>query len=251
MVINFLYFFFFKYLAINFYLILLVSKKRKLSTSTSIDKNEEHSSSTPFSNSPINNENDFRTKEQEVLNHLSFLKENRKKEMRSKKMAQDSETESSSSLTNKDMLAKFVENVQTSHLNDKNKEFNLSDDSSFKQINSLLLKPQSAQQSIKDALDLSLPNRSRLANSEVIDAANSYKFPQIYSSEVSLSPLSYTSSNLSVKVAAADAHLMLNESNKAAVNTKCKQFIKKSPKMRVDQLEKSLNNLKSKGFFFF
>jgi hypothetical protein len=118
----------------------------------------------------------------------------------------DSETESTSSLTQKDMLNKYVENSQTNLLNQVHLELpHLQSTHVGIQSNTLLLKPANEISLIKDALDLSLPNRSRLTSdtsstsSSFYGGLNDSKFPQV-SSEVSLSPLSYTSSNLSINV---------------------------------------------------
>jgi hypothetical protein len=257
------------------------SKKRKLSTSTSIDNEESiendenlndrmsHTSSIPISNSE--NEYDFKKKEQEVLSHLSFLKENRKKEMKksmNKIENDDSETESSSSLTNKDMMAKIEESIQNNNCyltentspSSLKTSFNKGSDS-LKQINALLLRPlitmTQAATAVKNVLDLSLPNRSRLATSSESSGNNyyngilsDYKYPQIFSDVSSSSPLSYTSSNIS----ANSSDNFENKGDKFfnriknSQDAKFKTTSKKSSKIKqIEQLEKSLNDLKSKG----
>ena len=220
-----------------------------------------HSSSIPYASMTASNqnENDFRRKEQEVLSHLSFLKENRNNEMKksaNKTENDDSETESSSSLTNKDMIVKLIdtnksylnESAASNYYNMNSKSSHKSSDS-LKQTNVPLMKPISQPASnSKNGLDLSLPNRSRLATNDSSSAGchGDYKYPQIFS-DISLSPLSYSSSNIS----ALDSNSSENkDENKMKNDLKCKVIAKKySSKIKhIEPPEKILiGDLKSKG----
>ena len=227
-----------------------------------------HTSSIPVSNSE--NEYDFKKKEQEVLNHLSFLKENRKKELKksmNKTENDESETESSSSLSNKEMMVKIEESIQNNNCylseNNSSSSLNLSlnkSSDSLKQINALLMKPlvtmTQAAAAVKNVLDLSLPNRSRLSVGGDTSGLNyyngilsDYKYSQIFP-DISSSPLSYSISNRSADSSdnfenKGDKFLNRIKSSQEA---QFKTASKKSLKLKqLEHLEKSLNDLKSKG----